>query len=327
MSASGILQSIVQRIRAVPAGILLGPLFLGSLLHTLVPGVLELGSYTTALFSGAGASTLIALQLFCIGAQIRLKNLIVVLRRGSVLLLARVIAGLLIALVFRLLSQNDRIAGIGILAAIAAVSNTNGSIYLAVTSMMDQDESAAAAPMLALTNGPFLTVLILGVTGAASVSWMPLLALVLPMLLGILLGNVSRKAADFLAPGVSLALPFIGFALGAGIDLRQLWLGGVSGILLAVVALVVGGGIAVLLDILLNRGDGSAGIAASATGANAIAVPAAVALANPAWQAGAGTAAAQIGASVILSALLVPLLAEWMKRKRNGRQTELDSGC
>lgn len=327
MSATGVFQTIVKRIRAVPAGILLGPLFLGSLLHTLAPGVLELGSYTTALFSGAGASTLIALQLFCIGAQIRLKSVAVVLRRGSVLLLARLIAGLIVALAFRLFAKDGLIAGISILAAVAATSNTNGSIYLAVSSLLDREESAAAAPLLALTNGPFLTVLILGISGADVVSWLPLLALVLPMLLGILIGNVSQKAAAFLAPGVALALPFVGFALGAGIDLRQLWLGGVSGILLAVAALVIGGAVAALLDILLNRGDGSAGIAASATGANAIAVPAAVALANPAWQAVAGAAAAQIGASVILGALVVPLLAERMatrkKRKQNTPETDV----
>ena len=319
MSVSNRWQTIKQRIRAVPAGILLGPLFLGSLLHTFVPGVLELGSYTTALLSNAGAATLIALQLFCIGAQIRPKGMALVLRSGSVLLFARFLAGLMVALAFRLFATNGLIAGIGVLAAVAAVSNTNGSVFLAVMSMQKREEAAAAAPLLALSNGPFLTVLILGMSGAASISYLALLALVLPMLLGILVGNVSRSAAAFLAPGVSLTLPFIGFALGAGIDLRQLWLGGVSGILLALAALLIGGGIAVLLDILLNRGDGSAGIAASATGANAVAIPAAIALANPAWQAGAGTAAAQISASVILGALIVPFLAEWLaNRKKRG---------
>lgn len=324
MKISGFWQTAKQRIRAVPAGILLGPLFLGSLLHTFTPGALELGSYTTALFSSAGASTLIALQLLCIGAQIRLKSLALVLRRGGVLLFARFLAGLIVALMYRLFAKIDLIAGIGILAAVAATSNTNGSVFLAVMSLRAEDESAAATPLLVLSNGPFLTALILGISGVASISWLPLLALVLPMLLGMLLGNVSPKAAAFFAPGVSLTLPFIGFALGAGIDLRQLWLGGVSGVLLAAVALFVGGGIAVLLDRLLNRGDGSAGIAASATGANAIAIPAAIALANPAWQAGAGIAAAQISTAVIIGAILVPVLSQHWKpqgtfRKRQER--------
>ena len=112
----------------------------------------------------------------------------------------------------------------------------------------------------------------------------------------------------------TLTLPFIGFALGAGIDLRQLWLGGISGLLLAVFALVIGGGIAWLFDRVLNRENGAAGIAASATGANAIAVPTAIALANPVWRDAAGAATAQIGVAVIVGAILVPLLAQWLSR-------------
>lgn len=310
MSEGRFFHSITKRIRAIPAGIFLVPLFFASVLHTLVPGVLEIGSYTTALFSGAGAATLIALQLFCIGAQIRYKSIVTVLRHGSVLLLARVAAGLLIALVYRLFAKDDIIAGVSIFAAVAAFSNTNGSVFVATTSLFNKGEAAAAAPVLALSNGPFLTVLILGVSGSAQISWWSAFALVLPMLLGLLVGNISVKASVFLAPGVKLLLPFVGFALGAGIDLRQLWQGGVSGLLLAVCALAVGGALAFAFDRWLNREDGVAGIAASATGANAIAIPAAVAMTNPAWQSVAGIAAAQIAASAIFGAILVPLLAK-----------------
>lgn len=301
------------------------PLLLGSFINTLVPGALKIGSYTTALFSSEGAATLMALQIFCIGAQVRLKSAAAVLRRGGVLLLARVVAGFMAALLFRMFAKEGMIAGVSVLAAVAAVSNTNGSIFIATTSLLGKEESAAGAPLLALSNGPFLTLLILGLSGVSSFSWLPLLALVLPMLLGILLGNASKKAAVFLAPGVSMMLPFIGFALGAGIDLRQLWVGGISGILLAVIALVIGGGIAWALDRVLNRADGAAGIAASATGANAIAVPAAIALANPAWQPNANAATAQISAAVIVSAILVPLLAEWIAKLKASKRPSSSS--
>jgi len=325
MEKSNWLQSIIKRLKGIPAGMILLPLLLGSLINTLAPQALQIGSYTTALFSGEGAATLMALQIFCIGAQIHLKSIASVLRRGGILLLARVLAGFLVALLFRLFAKSGLIAGISVLAAVAAVSNTNGSIFIATTSLLKKDESAAAAPLLALSNGPFLTLLILGMSGVTAFSWLPLLALVLPMLLGILLGNLSRKAAAFLAPGVALTLPFIGFALGAGIDLRQLWIGGASGILLAAAALIIGGGIAWAMDRVLNRDDGAAGVAASATGANAIAVPAAIALANPVWQAEAGAAAAQISASVILCAVLVPLLSEWVAAHHHRKQQKAES--
>jgi len=303
-----------QRLKAIPAGIMLLPLLLGSLLHTVLPQALEIGSYTTALFSSAGAATLMALQLFCIGTQIRLAKLSGVLKRGGVLLLARAVAGVVAVLLFRLFAKDGLIAGISVLAAVAAFSNTNGSIFIATASLLNDEEAAASAPFLALSNGPFLTALILGASGAASFSWLSLLALVLPMLLGVLIGNISERAARFFAPGVALTLPFIGFALGAGIDLRQLWLGGVSGLLLAVGALTIGGIIALLFDRFLNRKSGAAGIAASATGANAIAVPAALALTNPEWIAVSAAATAQIGAAVIVGAIVVPILANWWER-------------
>lgn len=308
------MQVLMQRLRAIPAGMMLLPLLFGSLLHTFVPQLLEIGSYTTALFSSAGAATLMALQLFCIGTQIRLKQVSGILRRGGVLLLARVFAGILTAVLFQSLAPNGLIAGISVLAAVAAISNTNGSIFIAATSMLGDEDAAAAAPILALSNGPMLTALILGASGATRFHWIVFLALVLPMLLGILIGNLSKNAAKMFAPGVALTLPFIGFALGSGIDLRQLYLGGISGLLLACLALLLGGVIAYAMDRLLNRGSGAAGIAASATGANAIAVPAASALTNPAWAQYSAVATAQISVAVILGALIIPLAAGWIEK-------------
>lgn len=300
-----------QRLNAIPAGIMLLPLLFGSLVHTFWPDALMIGSYTTALFSSAGAATLMALQLFCIGTQIRLSQLSGILKSGGVLLLARVVAGVIAALAFRFFAKDGLLAGISVLAAVAACSNTNGSIFIATATLIKEEKAAAAAPLLALSNGPLLTALILGASGAPSFDLLAILALVIPMLLGLIAGNLSGTAARFFAPGVTLTLPFIGFALGAGIDLRQLWLGGVSGLLLAVFALLLGGAVAFALDRWLLRGNGSVGIAACATGANAIAVPAALALSNPAWLPVSAAATAQIGTAVLFTAIAVPLLAGW----------------
>ena len=318
----GTVQWLIQRLKAIPAGMMLLPLLFGSLLHAFFPQLLEIGSYTTALFCSAGAATLMALQLFCIGTQIRLKQVSGIFRRGGVLLIARAVAGILAAILFRMFAQNGFLAGISVLAAVAAVSNTNGSIFIATTSMLGDEQAAAAAPILALSNGPMLTALILGASGAANFSWISFLALVLPMLLGVLIGNISKRAAQMFAPGVALTLPFIGFTLGAGIDLRQLYLGGISGLLLACMALLLGGAIAYAMDRLFNRGGGAAGIAASATGANAIAVPAAIALTNPAWAPYSAAATAQISVAVILGAIFVPLVAGWIE-KTNRKKTQV----
>ncbi len=305
-------------LRAIPAGMVLLPLLCGALLHTFFAPLLVIGSYTTALFSNAGAASLMGLQLFCIGAQIKIRSIPSILKRGGVLFGARLLAGLLVALLYRLFARENLLLGVSVLAAVAAVSNTNGSIYIATTSLMGRREYTACAPVLALTNGPILTLIILGVTGLSRFSLLPLVATVLPMLLGIAVGNLSKSASAFLEPGVSLLLPFIGFALGAGIDLRQAWLGGLAGIWLAAGAILLGGLIAYGMDRLLNRSDGAAGIAASATGANALAVPAAIALANPLWQPYVAVATTQLAAAVVIGALIIPLLAVRFSKRKIG---------
>jgi hypothetical protein len=64
---------ILQLVKKVPGGLMVVPLLLGVFLNTFVPGVLNIGGFTTNLWK-TGASTLIAMFLFCNGAQINVKQ-------------------------------------------------------------------------------------------------------------------------------------------------------------------------------------------------------------------------------------------------------------
>ena len=46
------------------------PLILAALIHTFTPGVLNLGSFTSAIFSAHGLDAMIGLQLFFIGKPV-----------------------------------------------------------------------------------------------------------------------------------------------------------------------------------------------------------------------------------------------------------------
>jgi 2-keto-3-deoxygluconate permease len=65
----------------------------------------------------------------------------------------------------------------------------------------------------------------------------------------------------------------------------------------------------------LFGGTGIAGAAASSTAGNSAAVPQAVALADPAYAAVAPAATIQVTASVIVTAILTPLLTSWWYRR------------
>ena len=65
---------ILKTVQKVPGGLMVIPLLLGVLLNTFIPDVLQMGGLTTAIFSSAGANTLIACFLVCVGSQIQLRQ-------------------------------------------------------------------------------------------------------------------------------------------------------------------------------------------------------------------------------------------------------------
>jgi 2-keto-3-deoxygluconate permease len=76
----------------------------------------------------------------------------------------------------------------------------------------------------------------------------------------------------------------------------------------------VTGIVCIAVDRLLG-GTGIAGAAASSTAGNSAAVPQAVALADPSFAAVAPAATVQVTASVIVTAILTPLLTAWWSRR------------
>jgi 2-keto-3-deoxygluconate permease len=73
------------------------------------------------------------------------------------------------------------------------------------------------------------------------------------------------------------------------------------------------------MDRLLG-GSGIAGAAASSTAGNSAAVPQAVALADTSFAPVAAAATVQVTASVIVTAILTPLLTAWWYRRLARRQ-------
>ena len=104
------------------------------------------------------------------------------------------------------------------------------------------------------------------------------------------------------------------FTLGQTINLKSVVTAGLPGVALGVTVLVVTGAVCIVVDRLLG-GSGIAGAAASSTAGNSAAVPQAVALADTSFAPVAAAATVQVTASVIVTAILTPLLTAWWFRK------------
>ena len=131
----------------------------------------------------------------------------------------------------------------------------------------------------------------------------------------MLLGNLDEGLKNLFAPMGSAIIPLIGFALGTGINLANVVKGGFPGILLGLITVFVGGAFILLCDRFISKRPGYAAWAVSTTAGNAVAVPAAIALVDTAWEPYVSTVTVQVAASVVVSCILAPILTSWWAKK------------
>ena len=306
---------IMDFIKKIPAGLMIVPMFIAALINTFCPQIVQIGSFTTAVFSSAGAASIIGVQLVCLGTQLQFREMPRVLKRGGVLLLSKFAIGAIIGIVVGKVFGMDGIFGLTTLAIISSVTNSNGSVYLALMANYGDETDCAAMSLLTINDGPFLTLVALGASGLANIPFMSLLAAIVPLLVGMIFGNIDKKLKEFLEPGSNLLIPFVGFTLGSGINLASIAKGGFSGILLGFIVVFIGGTFIVFCDRFIGGRPGYAGWAVATAAGNSIAVPAAVAIIDPAWEPYVATATTQVAAAVVFSAMLIPIITNWWAKK------------
>lgn len=306
---------ILKFMQSIPAGILNIPMIACAIVNTFFPQALKIGGATTALFS-TGTMTIIGIMLFITGSQFRIEDVMPTLKRGVVLLIAKLVIGVAVAiLVLRYLGL-DGFAGIPSIALIAAIATTNAGVYLAIANQHGDAADRAAFGIMNFVSVPAVPILLLGIANGQGMDWMTVLATIVPFLIGMLVGNLDADLRKFLAPGSVIVLPFLGFCFGAVIDLRAVFSAGLSGLLLTVLVIVINVPVLLSVDrfILRQRGYSACGVVPTAGAA--VAVPAIYAASHPAYQPYATTAAAQIAMAVVITAIIMPYLASYLNRRK-----------
>lgn len=308
---------IKAAIEKIPGGMMVIPLVLGAVINTLAPKILQIGGFTTAIASGA--TTIIGVFLFCMGAGMDVKAAPKALKTGFVITAVKFGVGVGIGLAVAKLFGANGLWGLSSLAIISAMTNTNGGLYAALTGEFGNKSEVGAIAIISINDGPFLSMIALGTAGIASIPFLSLLGVVLPIALGMLVGNLDKQSRDFLMKGGPMLIPFFAFALGCGLSLNMLLKAGLPGIILGVLTVVVGGFFNVLSD-KASGGTGVAGAAASSTAGNAVATPAAVAMVDPSLATAAAIATPQVAASTITTAILVPILTTLMSKRNKKKE-------
>ncbi|MTI47180.1 2-keto-3-deoxygluconate permease [Sporosalibacterium faouarense] len=313
---------ILDNVKKIPGGLMVVPLLIGAVINTFFPQIMELGGLHSAFFSKAAATPAIAFFLVCVGSQINFKNAPEAIKRGGVLLITKFLAGALFGYVVGRICGPTGFLGVSTLAIISSVTNSNGGLFMALMGEFGDSTDIASQAVMNINDGPFLTMVALGATGMANIPFMILLAAISPILFGCILGNLDNKIREFLAPGLSILIPFFAFGLGAGIKLTNVVSAGFSGILLGIIVIVVSGIPMFFADRYINRRPGYAAAAASSAAGNSVATPAAVALAVPAFEPLVEIATTQIAAAVIVTTILTPLITTFVAKKVGSARTE-----
>jgi 2-keto-3-deoxygluconate permease len=309
---------IKRSVDRVPGGMMIVPLFAGALFKTFLPGTPQFfGSFTGALFNAP--LTILAVFYVCMGATIEFNATPYILKKGGALFAAKtgtaVVLGIVLGRIWHEMPvETGVLAGLSTLAVVAAFNDTNGGLYMALMGQFGSPRDVAAYSIMSVESGPFLTMVTLGAAGLSAFPWQALVGAILPLLVGMILGNLDREMREFLGRAVPVMIPFFAFALGAGIDLATVWKAGLLGVGLGLAVVLITGPVLWAVD-RLTGGNGTAGLAAASTAGNAAAVPAIVAAANPAYKPAAAAGTILVATSVVVTAILVPLVTAWSHRR------------
>lgn len=294
-----------------PGDTIVVPMLIGVLLNSFVPQVLEIGGFFTNAVQGTGA--LVGVFLFFLGASIDIKSTPKAIKKGAVVIITKVLMSVALGLGVAFF-LNDNFLGLSALAIISAISVANNALYSGIVAQYGDDSDKGAVAITSLSVGPTVTMIALSSAGLASISIWPIIGSILPLILGLILGSCSPWLKKNLSAGVTPSIIVVGFALGCGMSIQQLFQGGISGILLGLITVFVVGFITILAD-KLTGGSGIAGASISSTAASGVANPAALAAVDPAYALIAPIATAQVAASVIITAFLTPMLTSYVAKK------------
>jgi len=220
--------------------------------------------------------------------------------------------------------------GLAPIAVIAAMTNSNGGLFVALVGQYGNKDDRAAYSLLALNDGPFLTMVALSIFGAMGFvngmfSPVTFIAVLLPIIIGMILGNLDEDMRSFLDKGSSMLIPFFAFALGMGINFSAIITGGIGGIVLGFLTVFLTGTAGYFVFKAL-KWNPIVGAAEGSTAGNAVATPAAIAAASASFAGVVDIATVQVAASTVTTAILLPLYIAFLVKRLERKGYSFENG-
>jgi len=299
---------LLNKMKNLPGGLVIIPLVIAVILATFCPSVFQVGGYVTALFYN-GNSAMMGLFLIVCGSAINIRQVGMPLYKGVTLTGMKFILGVLLGYAVGKICGPAGFLGLTPFVIIAAITNSNGSLYISLSSQFGDATDTGAISILSLNDGPFFTLVALGATGLANIPIMSLVATLIPLLIGFAWGNVDggfRKACAAAQPIVTF---FMTISIGSKTDVKTILTAGASGIVLGLISAALAVVFFFVFNILLPKKERNAmGAAIGTTALNSAMTPAAVAEADPSMAPYTSMATAQCATASIITLFLCPFI-------------------
>lgn len=313
---------ILNKLKNIPGGLIIIPLVVAVVIATFAPEAFQIGGYVTALFYD-GNSAMMGLFLIICGSAINIKQVGMPLYKGVALTGVKFVVGVVVGLAVGKICGPSGFLGITPFVLIAAITNSNGSLYISLSSQFGNATDAGAISVLSLNDGPFFTLVALGATGLASIPVKSLIATLIPILIGFVWGNFDagfRKACASSQPIITF---FMTISIGSKTDVSTIVKAGASGIVLGLISAALGVAFFFIFNLLLPKKERNAmGAAVGTTALNSSMTPAAVAEADPSMAPYTEMATAQCATASIVTLFLCPFITaafdRYMRKKQAG---------
>jgi 2-keto-3-deoxygluconate permease len=306
---------IMKFIGKIPGGLMIIPMLITAILNTVAPGALRIGGATSGIFTSAGTFTVIGIILFIAGSQLKLSQIGMAVKRGGVLCIAKIALGFAASFFAFNVFGDKGFLGISALAFVIAMSSCNPGVYMALVQQYGDVVDKSAFGLLNVVAVPALPILLLSLSSGGGFDYLSVIAVLVPFVVGMIFGNLDDAVAKLMAPGTPICLVFLGFCFGSNINLITAVKAGPSGVLIALIYLVVNVPIFLAVDKFIIRRPGYAGVAFSSIAGIAAAVPSIAATIMPQFAPYVQTATAQMALAVVITSFAAPFITKWVVGK------------
>ncbi|WP_373099010.1 2-keto-3-deoxygluconate permease [Necropsobacter rosorum] len=284
-------------------------------LRHFFPGFFEIGGFTSGLFKN-GQPAMMGIFLILCGASINIRQVGMPLYKGVVLTGIKFVLGVAVGLSVGMFFGPEGIWGLSPIVLIAAITNSNGSLYISLSSQFGNSTDTGAISILSLNDGPFFTLIALGASGLANIPFMAVVATLIPLLIGFIWGNIDNTFRALCAKAQPVIIFFMTIAIGSGTDINTILVAGASGIILGLLSTLTAAVFFYIFNIFLPKRERNAmGAAIGTTALNSAMTPAAVADADPMFAPHVPLATAQCATASIITLFLCPFIVAFFDRQ------------